>query len=99
MKRTTLAVSILALCGCTVGPNYKRPQLALPPEFRGAPAGADHLRSIADTKWQDLFPDPALNQIKTSFGIDFKITLGTLLARNTGVPPGVLDGLNLFKAP
>jgi multidrug efflux system outer membrane protein len=66
MKRTILAISFLALCGCTVGPNYKRPQLALPVEFRGAPAArADPARSIADTKWQDLFPDPILNQMVT----------------------------------
>lgn len=51
----------LALCGCAVGPNYRRPQIPLPDQFRGAPsAGAV---SLADTKWQDLFDDPALKQI------------------------------------
>jgi multidrug efflux system outer membrane protein len=43
-----------------MGPNYKRPQLPLPGEFRGAPASSS---SLADTKWQDLFPDPTLNQM------------------------------------
>ncbi|HMC58551.1 MAG TPA: efflux transporter outer membrane subunit [Candidatus Solibacter sp.] len=72
MKRTILAVSVLALCGCAVGPNYKRPQLALPGGFRGAPpaapnaAASDPAASLADTKWQDLFPDPALNQMVTA---------------------------------
>jgi len=55
---------LLALCGCTVGPNYKRPQLALPSEFRGAPATASGpAASLAGTKWQDLFPDPILHQL------------------------------------
>ena len=30
MKRTILALSVLALAGCTMGPNYKRPQVAVP---------------------------------------------------------------------
>jgi len=64
MKRTLLAASLLALCGCTMGPNYKRPALALPGEFRGAPpAGAGPAASLADTKWQDLFPDATLRQM------------------------------------
>jgi NodT family efflux transporter outer membrane factor (OMF) lipoprotein len=64
MKRLILAVSLAALSGCTMGPNYKRPQLALPGEFRGAPpAGATPAASIADTKGQELFPDPILNQM------------------------------------
>jgi NodT family efflux transporter outer membrane factor (OMF) lipoprotein len=64
MTRTLLTVSLLALCGCAMGPNYKRPQLALPGEFRSAPPAApDPAASIADTKWQDLFPDQTLNQM------------------------------------
>ncbi len=75
MKRTVLIVSALALCSCAVGPNYKRPQLALPGEFRGTPATApgstpnaasDPAASIADTKWQDLFPDPTLSRMVTT---------------------------------
>jgi multidrug efflux system outer membrane protein len=47
-----------------VGPNYQRPAVALPGQFRGAPAqtgAAD--TSIADTKWQDLFHDATLRQL------------------------------------
>ena len=52
--------------GCTMGPNYQRPQVALPGQFRGAPPAADPAASIADTKWQDLFSDPTLNQMVTT---------------------------------
>jgi multidrug efflux system outer membrane protein len=44
-----------------------RPQLALPGEFRSAAAGApDTAASLADTRWQDLFPDQTLNQMVTT---------------------------------
>lgn len=67
MKRTILAATVLALSGCALGPNYHRPQLALPGEFRGAPpAASDPAASMADTKWQDLFPDQTLNQMVTT---------------------------------
>ena len=78
MKRTILAVGILALCGCAVGPNYKRPQLALPGGFRGAPPAAapDSTASIADTKWQDLFPDQTLNHmVSTALAHNFDLRI------------------------
>src|SRR4029077_14808052 len=48
--------------GCTMGPNYRRPQVPLPGTFRGAPAASD-TASIGDTKWQTLFPDDTMNQM------------------------------------
>ena len=66
MSRRVVPVllALAVLCGCAVGPNYRRPQLALPDQFRGAPSpGA---ASLADTKWQDLFNDQTLNQIVTT---------------------------------
>ncbi len=67
MKPAILIATLLALCGCTVGPNYKRPQVAIPGQFRGTPAAeAGAAASLADTKWQDLFPDPVLNQMVTT---------------------------------
>ena len=65
MKFITFA-ALIALTGCAVGPNYKRPQIAVPDQFRGAPAGAAVPASIADTKWQELFPEPALAQLVTN---------------------------------
>jgi NodT family efflux transporter outer membrane factor (OMF) lipoprotein len=78
MKRAILALSLLALAGCAVGPNYKRPAFPLPPEFRGAPAaGPTPSASIAETKWQDLFPDPILNQmVATALEHNFDLRIG-----------------------
>jgi multidrug efflux system outer membrane protein len=50
-----------------LGPNYQRPQVSLPGQFRGAPPpGSAPAASIADTKWQNLFPDSTLNQMVTT---------------------------------
>ena len=90
ITRTILTVSLLALGGCAVGPNYKRPQLALPGGFRGAPptapstapnaasgpAASDPAASLADTKWQDLFPDQTLNQmVSTALAHNFDLRI------------------------
>ncbi len=66
MKPTILAISLLTLSGCVMGPNYKRPQVELPGGFRGAPTSAGMTTSIADTKWQNLFSDQTLNQMVTN---------------------------------
>jgi len=59
-----LASLALALTGCSIGPNYHRPQIAVPDQFRDAPvAGAN---SIADTKWFDLFQDDTLKRLVTT---------------------------------
>jgi NodT family efflux transporter outer membrane factor (OMF) lipoprotein len=60
--RFALAAALLVLAGCAVGPNYKRPQTALPDQFRGAEE-RESKRSIADTKWFDLFHDDVLKQL------------------------------------
>ena len=52
----------LSLSGCLMGPNYKRPQVSTPDQFRGAPP-APSTQSIADTKWFDLFQDDTLKQL------------------------------------
>ena len=45
--------------GCAVGPNYKRPPVALPGQFYGEQAAAE-ARSLSDVPWWDLFRDPVL---------------------------------------
>jgi len=60
-----IAALALALTGCTLGPNYHRPQVAVPDQFRNAPAAAGP-NSIADTKWFDLFQDDTLKQLVTT---------------------------------
>ncbi|UWZ86806.1 efflux transporter outer membrane subunit [Occallatibacter riparius] len=58
----TIAASVLS--GCRVGPNYKRPDLATPQQFRGAMAPDVRMntgpQSIGDDQWPAVFQDPAL---------------------------------------
>ncbi len=62
--RFLLLLPALLLAGCAAGPNYKRPQVASPPEFRGATSGSSgSAASLADTKWPELFQDDVLNQL------------------------------------
>lgn len=72
-------VSALLLSGCMVGPNYQKPSMALPGQFRGAPVSAGataDAASIADTKWQDLFNDPVLQQlVETALKQNFDIQI------------------------
>ena len=60
--RFPLLLPLLALAGCAVGPNYKRPATPVPPAYRGAPPGGS-AASLADTKWTGLFEDDALKQL------------------------------------
>src|SRR5665647_531456 len=56
--RPVLFILIPALlAGCTVGPNYTRPDMAVPAQFRGAPAGASI--AVLDQWWASM-DDPAL---------------------------------------
>ncbi len=58
----TVAVTSLWLSGCAVGPNYARPQVASPPEYRFA-EGMAQAQSLADLPWFQVFDDPALQAL------------------------------------
>ncbi len=47
---------------CTVGPNYKRPEMSPPPAYRWA-AEAQAAASLADTPWFQVFDDEALHAL------------------------------------
>ena len=57
----TLAVS-LCLSGCAVGPNYVRPKVDAPSDFRGA-EGAAQQASFADLPWWEAFKDQRLAEL------------------------------------
>jgi multidrug efflux system outer membrane protein len=77
MKYAVVSAGALLLAGCMTGPNYQRPAVALPGQFRGAPApGGPADTSIADTKWQDLFKDATLQQlVETALKQNFDIQI------------------------
>ncbi len=69
MRRSLGAAALLLLAGlaagCTLGPNYKRPTLDVPADWRDSsklppPASADNLANVA---WWELFRDPVLQEL------------------------------------
>src|ERR1700722_639982 len=61
----TTAILLLPLFGCKVGPNYKRPVLSTPDQYRGlAPELGDQSGApFAEMKWQSVFQDKTLQEL------------------------------------
>ena len=64
--RSSVALLLSFLCallpGCAVGPNYQRPNVSVPGEYRG-PQGALDRTSIADLPWWEAFKDEQLKHL------------------------------------
>ena len=61
-RAVLLALTLAAgLAGCAIGPDYKRPALTPPEQFRG-PSAAE-TTSLADLPWWEVFGDPALRAL------------------------------------
>ena len=62
MKRLAFFSVFVLLAGCAVGPNYKRPTVAVPTDYRGTvPAQAATM--LGNEKWWDVYQDPVLTQL------------------------------------
>jgi multidrug efflux system outer membrane protein len=57
-----VAVVALIVSGCMVGPDYSRPPVLVPDNYRFAVAPAT-AESIADLPWFDVFRDPVLQEL------------------------------------
>ena len=61
MKRALPLVALLAAAGCTVGPNYARPDVAVPPKFDELPPAGPLAAPEQDPgRWWTQFGDPLL---------------------------------------
>src|SRR6201988_5567812 len=64
MRASCLAIVAALLTGCTFGPNYNRPQLAVPANFRAPePLPPPQAASLADLKWFEIFKDEQLQEL------------------------------------
>jgi outer membrane protein, multidrug efflux system len=70
-----LAAAAVLLAGCTVGPNYSRPQVAVPANFRAPePLPGPQAASLADLKWFEIFRDEQLrNLIRTAVAQNYDL--------------------------
>jgi NodT family efflux transporter outer membrane factor (OMF) lipoprotein len=60
LRGATVLLGGFMLASCTLGPDYKRPIVQPPTQFRYA-SGTATAESLADLKWFELFRDDALN--------------------------------------
>jgi len=79
MRTRALLLSALLLAGCTVGPDYRRPELSVPADFRGrapdAPAGPE---SLGDVNWWKIFEDESLQTlIRTALTENYDLRIAT----------------------
>ena len=87
------------LAGCTVGPNYKRPAVPAPPQFRAGESQPLKV-SLGDTKWFDLFQDETLRgliQEAINANFDIKIAAQRVVeaqAQVTATRSGLFPQLN-----
>ncbi|HXE15507.1 MAG TPA: efflux transporter outer membrane subunit [Bryobacteraceae bacterium] len=61
-----LLVAAFFQTACLVGPNYKRPQVNVPPAYRGpdgSAAGTAAEKSLGDEKWWSVFQDEQLQKL------------------------------------
>jgi outer membrane protein, multidrug efflux system len=62
-RRALLSVAFV-LAGCAVGPDYSRPKLPMPPDFRGqSPDVPVSEQSIGDLAWWEVFQDDTLQKL------------------------------------
>lgn len=68
LSRTVILLPILAsvLTACTVGPNYKRPNISLPEQYISSPLNSSNDNTKADIEvWWQSFNDPQLTRYIT----------------------------------
>lgn len=71
----TLSIFFIAgmFTGCTVGPDYKRPESSIPASWRTANGTGE---SVANLKWWQLFKDPTLQKlIRTALKDNYDLQL------------------------
>jgi multidrug efflux system outer membrane protein len=64
IRVTAVLIAASWVVGCTVGPNYQRPAVQIPQNFRAPdPLPAPQATSLADLKWWEVFRDDKLQDL------------------------------------
>jgi multidrug efflux system outer membrane protein len=61
-KRLLITIAVL-LSGCAVGPNYKRPTVNVPTDYRDSIAAQTAAASLGNENWWQVYQDPVLVQL------------------------------------
>ncbi len=79
LRGKLLVLPALFLAGCTLGPDYLRPNVLVPDNYRSA-TGGPGADSLADLPWWELFRDPVLQDL-IRIGLTNNYDLRTAAAR------------------
>ena len=90
-RRISLVCAVgYLVAGCTVGPNYTRPEMPVPAVYRGAeaPSAVAGTESYGDLAWWSVFPDPdlqALIRTAVAQNYDLRIAVARILQAQSQV--------------
>ena len=74
-------LAFICLSGCKVGPDYRRPIVAIPDVYHGPRQNQEEqAESFADLPWWQVFQDPVLQDLIRKAEVE-KIDLSVLAAR------------------
>ena len=82
MANRIIVLAVAALAGCAVGPNYKRPDTPVTPQFAGAEANTYATTPDPQAQFWRQFDDETLNQLISqalTSNHDLRIALGHLV--------------------
>ena len=85
---------------CTVGPNYHRPAVSVPPTYRGAPAAPPSTAaSFGEEKWWEVFQDPQLQAlIRTALKQNYDVRIAATRILQAQAQLGIARGNQLPTA-
>ena len=63
MHKFTLPFTVCVIAGCAVGPDYREPEITVPPAWHAAQAGGITNAPADVTKWWEIFGDEKLNTL------------------------------------
>jgi multidrug efflux system outer membrane protein len=89
----TTMVLLFCVSGCTVGPNYKRPDVNVPNDYRGLPREPSNRsggEAFAEMKLAAVFPDEVLQSLlKEALGNNYDVRIAAARVLEAGADLGI----------
>jgi outer membrane protein, multidrug efflux system len=106
MTRWSLAIPLLALGACAMGPDYRRPELTVPGSHRGQPepeagAQAESASTLGELGFWDLYRDPMLRSLIRAALVsnyDVRIAVSRIEQANAALGGGRIEQLPSLEA-
>ncbi|MGE5202606.1 MAG: RND transporter, partial [Acidobacteriota bacterium] len=65
LRRILTSLALVALSGCTVGPDYQRPEVETPPAFKEADGWRLAApQEVSRAHWWSIYDDPVLDELE-----------------------------------